>query len=52
MIIVVAPIVFATIVVIFRLVSAEDLGYFADAYTVAVIATLVIIAFMGFTLKD
>ena len=45
------PILAATAIIMFGLVSATDLGYFADAYTVAVIFTLLMFVAMEFQLK-
>jgi hypothetical protein len=46
------PIMVATFVVTFALISADTLGYWADAYTVAVIVTLLLFVVMEFQLKS
>jgi len=51
-IVVTLPVILATFVVAFMLVPPETLGYWADAYTVALIATLFIIFVIGFNLRQ
>ena len=46
------PITLATIVIMFGLISPEDLGYFSDAYTVALIGTLFLLAAMEYTIRQ
>lgn len=41
------PIIIATIVVVYELVPAETLGLFSDAYTVALLFTLLLIAVLA-----
>jgi hypothetical protein len=41
------PLVIATIVVVFNLMPAELLGFFSDAYTIALLFTLVIITVLA-----
>ena len=44
---IIVPLIIATVIVIFRLVAPEDLGYFADAYTLALLLPLVIFIGLG-----
>ena len=43
LILIMIPLIIATIVVVFNLMPAELLGFFSDAYTIALLFTLVII---------
>lgn len=43
LILIMIPLIIATMVVVFNLMPAELLGFFSDAYTIALLFTLVII---------